>query len=899
MKSLAEFFVYLLLRFSLSLRYKIRIKGKKELKRMQFPKKGGILFLANHPAEIDPCILLSVFWYPFKPHPVAIDYLFRKPFVRTILNLIGALPVPNFDNSSNSYKRREIEKTYEKINTLLDHKKALLIYPGGGLKNCPNEIIGGASGVHTILEARPDTNIVLIRTTGLWGSSFSRAPTGKTPDLLQAFLNGFKVLLKNFIFFAPRRHILIECTLVPDDFPWKGERREQNRYLEEWYNAKGPEPLYLVSFSRFKKEFPLIKERKQGDEISLDKIPEEIKREVLEEISNLTRFPPSEITAKSHLALDLGLDSLDTAQLVVFLRDTFGISSIQTSDLTDVASVYGFAARLKKSENTEAEEKEFSQISKKDHYRPPILYPEGDTLIEIFLKTCDRMDNCLACVDQMSGEISYKRLKTAVILLAESIRKMPGKQIGVMMPASVAVNALIFAILLAGKIPVMINWTLGERNLRSIVQQSQIQSTLSSWSFLDRLENAELNGLDDQIILLEDLRGNLSLFEKARAWLRSRKNAKKLLKIFKVDTLSQNDFAVILFTSGTESYPKGVPLTHRNLTANHKAAQKVFEVQQDDILLGALPPFHSFGFSVTGIFPLLAGLRCAYQPNPTDGKRIALSIKRWNISLICLAPTFLRNLLRSASNDQLQTLRFVVAGAEKTATELFEKLESLNPHASLLEGYGITECSPILTLNLPEHPVQGVGPALPGVEIEIVDPETLEGLNRGEQGLILARGPNVFHGYLDPKLPSPFVDYKKKKWYRTGDLGVLDENGYLTLTGRLKRFVKIGGEMISLGAIEETLFYAAEKKKWELDPERPSLAVCSLEEEGKKGEIHLFTTFETSVEEVNQILKESGMSNLNKIVSTKKLSSIPLLGSGKIDYKKLTEMIASQLKSRV
>jgi acyl-CoA synthetase (AMP-forming)/AMP-acid ligase II len=391
-----------------------------------------------------------------------------------------------------------------------------------------------------------------------------------------------------------------------------------------------------------------------------------------------------------------------------------------------------------------------------------------------------------------------------------------------------------------------------------------------------------------QITLLEELRHNLTLFDRLKAFWRARKNTEQLLKLFGADQIKADQTAAILFTSGTESYPKGVPLSHRNLLTNQKGAYKVAQVHGDDVLLGALPAFHSFGFSVTGLFPLLAGLRVAYSPNPTDGRRLAQAIETWSITLLCLAPTFLKNVLRVSTEKQLRTLRLVVAGAEKTPAELYDRLGALNPKALLIEGYGITECAPILTLNRPDKPRRGVGAPLEDVEIKVVHPETLTPLTMGEQGLVLARGPNIFHGYLDQTLSNPFVEVEGKKWYQTGDLGSVDKEDYLTLSGRLKRFVKIGGEMVSLTAIEETLQQAGAKKGWILNPDLPSLAVCAQELEGKKSEIYLFTTFTTTADEVNQLLRSSGMSNIIKIRAVKKLPYIPLLGTGKIDYRSLS-----------
>lgn len=882
--------IYLpIISFLLSLRYRIRVKGLEALNAETLTRPKGILFLANHPAEIDPCILLRALWRPFRPHPIAIEYLFHMPVVGYLLNFVGGLPIPSFDTSSNSYKRKQMEKSYKHLYALLNQKENVLIYPAGGLKIHGEEIIGGASGVHTILQHVPDINIVLVRTTGLWGSSFSKALTGKTPDLLKAFANGFKILLKNLIFFTPRRNVLIECTPVPANFPRKGTRREINQYLEHWYNAKGPEPLSLVSFSRWRVEYPEVHKAPLPEEIPLNEIPLEVKEKVFEAISELADISPLDLQPDQHLSADLGLDSLDTAQLVVFLKDEFGVNGINSSDLITVRSVCAFAAKINKIKKEEQEEEPAFVWVEKDRPRP--LYPEGKTIPEVFLNTYDRFKGYLACADAVSGEVSYRKLKFAILLLAEEIRKLPGDHIGILMPATVGVNILILATIFARKVPVMINWTLGDRNLAAVLEQSKIRVTLSSWTFVDRLDNVEMDGIDDQLLFLEELRRKISLFSYFRAFFRSKKKNASLLKTLKLDALHEDDPAVILFTSGTESVPKGVPLSHKNLTENQRGAYQMVEFQDEDILLGVLPPFHSFGFSVTGILPLLTGIRAAYSPNPTDGRRMAQAIQKWGITLFCIAPTFLKNLLRVAKDEQLKSLRLVVTGAEKTPQEVFEKVSELNARASVKEGYGITECAPILTLNPPAKHSMGVGLPIPGVELLIVHPETHLPLPIGEKGLILARGPNVFKGYLDPNITPPFLEVNGKKWYQTGDLGYLNEEGYLTLSGRLKRFIKIGGEMVSLAAVEEALTQSAKQKGWKVDPERPYLAVCAREDEGKKSEMHLFITVPLTVEEANQILKESGMSNLIRLRSVKQIPFIPLLGTGKIDYRSLIQRV--------
>ena len=333
--------------------------------------------------------------------------------------------------------------------------------------------------------------------------------------------------------------------------------------------------------------------------------------------------------------------------------------------------------------------------------------------------------------------------------------------------------------------------------------------------------------------------------------------------------------------------PKGVPLSHKNIISNEYSAMQCIHLTEKDILFGVLPPFHSFGFSVAGLFPLLAGIKVAYYPDPTDGFALAKEIERWKITLFCAAPSFLKGLLHAASKNQLATVRLFITGAEKASEELFEKVKKLGKNKILVEGYGITECSPILTLNRPNLPAVGVGQLVPGVEFCTIHHETSELLDSHSEGEICVRGPNVFAGYLNnPK--SPFIEIHGKKWYRTGDLGYMDQRGNVILSGRLKRFAKIGGEMVSLGSIEEIISKAFRPKANE---ELPYLAVCTKEKEEAKSALILFTTLEINTQQVNDTLLNAGFSRLIKIADIQKLNEIPLTGTGKTDYRLLQTMI--------
>ncbi|MCH9704301.1 MAG: 1-acyl-sn-glycerol-3-phosphate acyltransferase, partial [Chlamydiae bacterium] len=496
-------FILFFLRMLLALRYRVKVKGLKGIKADQ-----GILFLANHPAEVDPLFLMTRLWNRFRVRPVAGDFLFHLPFVSWCVRQVDAIPVPAFDQSSNSFKQRRIEKVYEEAADHLKNKKNILIYPAGMLAITDHEVVGAASGVYELLQRVPDAKVVLVNTRGLWGSSFSKALTGKRPDIMPTFARGIKAVLKNLLFFTPRRHVTMEFK-EDMNFPRKAEKLEMNRYLEKWFNRDGPEKLSLVSFSMWKEVLPTVEEKKSARKFSIDAIPQEVQERVLREIAELTNKREEDLLPEHDLSLDLGMDSLDKSQVSVMLREQFGVNQVNSSELTNILSVMSFAAHIEKSAVEEERAESKASLWGKEKGRPDPVYPEADTLIEGFLRTATKMDRYFAAADLMSGEVNYRRLKLGVVLFALYLKDLPGDKIGIMLPASIAVDISMLACQLVGKTPVMINWTLGPRNLQSVVEQTGIKHTLSSWKFLDRLNNVELGPLDDQLVLLEEVRGGL------------------------------------------------------------------------------------------------------------------------------------------------------------------------------------------------------------------------------------------------------------------------------------------------------------------------------------------------------------------------------------------------------
>lgn len=902
MKRFVEFLLYCFFRVILWFRYSLEFKGLEHINPKNLNRPGGVLFLPNHPCVfIDPVAVTLGAWKKYPIRPMVVEYFYHAPLVHGLMNYLNALPVPNFATASNSLKRKRSEEVFNKMVEGLKEGENFLIYPAGSTKHTHKEVLGGASGLHRVLSDVPEANIVLVRVKGLWGSRFSRYWTGSAPPMFPIIKWGIKQVLKNLIFFTPRRKVIVEFFPAPANFPRHASRLEINRYLENWYNLpdgltkqEGEHPgdsLILIPYSMWSKEKPQLAEveEQSEDKIDLSLIPEDIQLKVRQKISELAEMSLDKVKPEMTIASDIGLDSLDIAELSAFLHDVYDIPGIPVSELTTVSKVMAIASK----QYVVKEEAEEASLDIRRWFEPVkkerVFLAQGETIGEVFLNIAKKYPGKLCVADDRMGAMDYKTLKLRAIILARAFRKLPGESIGILLPASVGALLCILACELAGKIPVMINWTVGPRHLETVKELSGIKATVSSWAFIDRLEGVDLNGLEDQMILLEELRRTITLKDKMRAFWLSKQSNEKILKKLNPRGSKADDIAVFLFTSGTESNPKGVPLSHKNILSNQRPVFDIIELYSDDTLFGILPPFHSFGFTVSSLLPVLGGVRVAFYPKPTDGKKLADRFEKWKITIMAGAPTFLKGMLKAAAPGQLRTMRMCVTGAEKAPPELFKAVEAYN-HAIIIEGYGITECSPVLTVNHPSGKLKEVGQALPGVEIKIVHPETYEPVPLNTQGLILARGPSIFKGYLNPGLESPFITLEGKDWYKTGDLGSLDEEGYLTISGRQKRFIKVGPEMISLSAIEDALLRIGLKNKWPISEDTASLAIIAREQVGERPKILLFSTFPLDLDAANQSLKDAGFSNLVRISQIIPIKEIPLMGTGKINYRGLEKL---------
>ncbi|HPD60695.1 MAG TPA: AMP-binding protein, partial [Thermodesulfobacteriota bacterium] len=524
-----------------------------------------------------------------------------------------------------------------------------------------------------------------------------------------------------------------------------------------------------------------------------------------------------------------------------------------------------------------------------------------------WLKTAKKLKNKECLIDFDGTSFSSYRLLTAVILFSQALKKKVelDQTIGVLLPTSSGGIIATLSVLMLGKTLATLNYTASPASLNQAVKQGNIETILTSRRFLPRLIHKGfpvsefLSGKN--VVFLEDLKSGLSKSNLIKTALLVKILPTFLLRIFYVKKMPLDTTAVILFSSGSEGPPKGVQLTHRNIIGNIKQIAYVLNPREDDVLLGILPLFHAFGLTVTSLLPLVEGIPLVCYPDPTNAPEIGKLCAQHQATILCSTSTFLRlyNKNKKLHPLMFKSLRLVVAGAEKLSNEVREDFKA-KFGLDIYEGYGVTETTPVASFNLPDVLVtsdwsiqQGtkigtVGLPLPGTGFKIVDPDTFEELPTGKPGLILIGGLQVMAGYLknEKKTKEVIIEKDGIRWHKTGDKGVLDEDGFLTILDRYSRFAKIGGEMVSLGAVEETVGSVIDNKEIEI-------AAVALPDEKKGERIILLVTSGLDPAFLKQKLIEQKVNPLMIPDAIANVDRIPRLGSGKTDFPQAKELALS------
>ena len=520
------------------------------------------------------------------------------------------------------------------------------------------------------------------------------------------------------------------------------------------------------------------------------------------------------------------------------------------------------------------------------------------TLIHKFVRKARQRWMSPAIEDTTGKRLSFGRTLTGAIALSNIIDKLGKDQemIGILLPSTVGGALVNIAVTLTGRVSVNLNFTASRESISHSVKQCEIRTVISSKAFLEKLEGFDV---PQGTSFLEDLLPQISSGQKILALLKARFAPVRCLMTYRRP--APDDLATIIFSSGSTGIPKGVMLSHHNLLSNIDSYAGIFGFRSSDRVCGILPLFHSFGFTASLWCPLTIGFATHFHPNPVDGFKIAEIVREEKLTVLMTTPTFLLTYIRRATPEDFATLRVVVTGAEKLKTRVadaFEKRFGSRPR----EGYGTTELSPVVGFNTPDVTIAGVsqigtkdgsiGHPIPGVALKIVDPSTGEALGLNKDGLVLVKGPNVMRGYL--KDPERTAEALQDGWYNTGDIGHIDEDGFLFLVDRLSRFSKIGGEMVPHLAVEEAIMDG-------LGAVNPVAAVTTAPDE-RKGEqlVVLYTEDAGDADTLRRIMRECDLPNLWKPRNENflKIKSMPTLGSGKLDVKEIKDIASSLVSER-
>jgi acyl-[acyl-carrier-protein]-phospholipid O-acyltransferase/long-chain-fatty-acid--[acyl-carrier-protein] ligase len=526
---------------------------------------------------------------------------------------------------------------------------------------------------------------------------------------------------------------------------------------------------------------------------------------------------------------------------------------------------------------------------RKRHMRP---------LPRTFLYTARRHPFRFAMADGQTPKLSFFAVLARTLFLARRLRKTwEGQEmVGILLPPSIPGALVNLAAMLMGKVPVNLNYTASNETLESCAKQCNLKTVITARAFLERV-HVQPSG---ETIFLEDLAQKPRFGERLGAALACLLPSGAVQKYAGAPRKTQlEDIATIIFSSGSTGEPKGVVLTHYNVAANVEQLNQVFLLHSNDRIMGILPFFHSFGFTGTLCLPAATGIGVVFHPNPLDSRVIGALVNKYAVTMLLATPTFLNAYTRRCEPEQFGSLRFVMAGAEKLPDRIaqaFEDRFGIRP----LEGYGCTECSPAVTVNTIDFRAASfrqvgakrgsIGHPLPGMTVKIIDPESKQTLSTNQPGLLLVRGPNVMQGYLNQ--PEKTAAVLRDGWYNTGDIAMVDEDGFLRVTDRLSRFSKIGGEMVPHIKVEDKLHELAQATE--------QVFVVTAVPDERKGErlMVLHTLPEDKLKETLELLAKCDLPALwrprpDQFLSVEKL---PYLGTGKLDLRRARELASEVAK---
>ncbi|MDY0151238.1 MAG: AMP-binding protein [Candidatus Cloacimonas sp.] len=493
-----------------------------------------------------------------------------------------------------------------------------------------------------------------------------------------------------------------------------------------------------------------------------------------------------------------------------------------------------------------------------------------------FIQIAKQYSSKIAVYDKATNvDYTYSRMLIASLILKAHIATIKGRYIGILLPTSMGCMLSVLGTLMNGKIPVMINYATGAlENSRYAIEKCQLKTILTSKKLLDKLGLEPLPSM----VFVEDILASVTLLAKLKAALIS-KLPFQVLKTM-VHNGHLDEVSVILFTSGSEKEPKAVQLSHRNILHNANAIPQMVKLDHTDVFLSILPMFHVFGLTIEFWLPLLIGATMVTYPNPLDYKTVSDLAREYKATFMAATPSFFYGYLQKSQEGDFATLRFAISGADKLPNKVYEGF--MKKHGvPIFEGYGATETSPVISTNYPGiHKLGSIGKAVPNTQVRILDIHTDKILGINQEGKIMVKGDQVMEGYLgDLEETSLRI---RNGWYDTGDIGIQDEDGFLWHRGRLKRFVKVGGEMVSLVKVEDLLS--------RLLPENVICCVVDVPNLTKGSDV--VAAVATGDFDMHKVLKQL-KKELPSIAIPRQffvIEDIPMMASGKVNFREVEKI---------
>ncbi|MCO4845579.1 MAG: acyl-[ACP]--phospholipid O-acyltransferase [Sulfurovum sp.] len=667
----------------------------------------------------------------------------------------------------------------------------------------------------------------------------------------------------------------------------------ERAYYEKWY---------IKPFLDF---FGVIPISSKGSKSALTKVTEALNRG-----ETVALFPEGHLSRNGHLGVfqrgfEMATKEVEDAVIVPFYlrglwEGTFSCASTKmkrnkskdiTVSFSEAIHIHSTASQVKKSVFD-------LSVQSWKHYAESL-----PSLQNAWIRSAKNVGNRLCIADSTGVVLNGHRFITGTVLMAASLKPKvkESQNIGLILPTSAAGSLGNMALLTLGKTIVNLNYSSGEESLLHALKVADITKVVASKKFITKLKAKGFdmtNVLQDvDVIYLDEIKEDMSKTKGLFTLMLVKVLPVWLLSLLFIKNTHAHDTAAILFSSGSEGTPKGIELSHTNMMGNIKQTTTLLNPTDDDVMLGTLPIFHSFGLTVTTLLPLIEGIPVASHPDPTDGLGIGKMAAKYEATILFATGTFLRLYTRNRKLIPLmfRHLRMVVAGAEKLPMEIRDEFKKKFGH-DIYEGYGATETTPVASCNISDvlmldswkpqigHKIGTVGLPLPGSAFRIVDPESFKILETGEEGMILIGGTQIMKGYIgDPqKTASVIKEIDGIRWYITGDKGRLDEDGFLTIVDRYSRFAKIAGEMVSLGLVENEIVKVL--------GEEDQISITAIPDEKKGEKLILLLEGEMEVGLLKEKIKALGMNPLFVPSEYFKVDELPKLGTGKSDFKGLKNL---------